>query len=252
MSSLTPDLFASLYARCADASPALSSLALPDNAVHRLWTVCDLLIDNAKRFNLTAILEPEEIVRKHVADSLIPLALLRGNGIDPAACRTILDVGTGAGFPLLPWACALPESVALTGLDATAKKISHIRASAEAAGLSNVAAVQGRAEEAAREGMREHFDLVTARAVAALPVLCELCAPLVKVGGAFAALKSHAEDEIRDAAPAAAILGFDEASPIAYELPGGDARTLVVYRKTRPTPAKYPRRYAEITKQPLA
>ena len=109
-----------------------------------------------------------------------------------------------------------------------------------------------RAEEAAREGMREHFDLVTARAVAALPVLCELCAPLVKVGGAFAALKSHAEDEIRDAAPAAAILGFDEASPIAYELPGGDARTLVVYRKTRPTPAKYPRRYAEITKQPLA
>ncbi|MCR5683392.1 MAG: 16S rRNA (guanine(527)-N(7))-methyltransferase RsmG [Clostridiales bacterium] len=252
MSSLTPDLFASLYARCADSSPALSSLALPDDAVYRLWTVCDHLIDNAKRFNLTAILEPEEIVRKHVADSLIPLALLRENGIDPAACRAILDVGTGAGFPLLPWACALPESVALTGLDATAKKISHIRASTEAAGLSNVAAVQGRAEEAAREGMREHFDLVTARAVAALPVLCELCAPLVKVGGAFAALKSHAEDEIRDAAPAAAILGFDEASPIAYELPGGDARTLVVYRKTRPTPAKYPRRYAEITKQPLA
>ena len=85
-----------------------------------------------------------------------------------------------------------------------------------------------------------------------LPVLCELCAPLVKVGGAFAALKSHAEEEVREAAAAAALLGLDAPAVIGYELPGGDARTLVVYRKTRPTPAKYPRRYAEIAKQPLA
>ena len=252
MSSLTPEAFASLYARCADASPALASLALPEEAVRRMWAVCDLLIDNAKRFNLTAILEPEEIVRKHVADSLIPLALLPEAGVDPAACGEILDVGTGAGFPLLPWACALPSSVSLTGLDATAKKISHVRACAAAAGLSNAAAVQGRAEEAAREGFRERFDLVAARAVASLPVLCELCAPLVKVGGAFAALKSHAEEEVREAAAAAALLGLDAPAVIGYELPGGDARTLVVYRKTRPTPAKYPRRYAEIAKQPLA
>ena len=251
MSSLTCDAFAALLDHCAGDSPLLASLDLSPEAVRRLWTVCDLLIDNAKRFNLTAILEPEEIVRKHVADSLIPLALLRDLGIRPASADAILDVGTGAGFPLLPWACVLP-SVPMTGLDATAKKISHIRASADAAGLSNVVAVQGRAEEAAREDMRERYSLVTARAVAALPVLCELCAPLVKPGGVFCALKSHAEEEIREASRAATLLGLDEPSVTAYEIPGGDMRTLVVYRKTRPTPAKYPRRYAEITKQPLA
>ena len=249
MSTLTPEAFSALYGRFADASPALASLDLPDGAMDRLRTVCDLLIDNAKRFNLTAIREPEEIVRKHVADSLIPLALLRDAGIDLAG--PILDVGTGAGFPMLPWACALPE-VSVTGLDATAKKISHIRACIDMAGLSNAAAVQGRAEECAREDMRERYPLVTARAVAAMPVLCELCAPLTKVGGAFAALKSHAEEEIWDAEAAAEALGLDAPTVLPYELPGGDARTLVVYRKTRPTPAKYPRRYAEITKQPIA
>lgn len=249
MSDFTESAFRSLYFPMLAVSPELRDRpAFADgSAVFRLWQICDRLIDNAKRFNLTAILEPEEIVRKHVIDSLIPLALLEDRGIAP---RRILDVGTGAGFPLLPWACVLPEEVSLTGLDATAKKISHIRETAEAVGLSNAAAVQGRAEEAARESMREGFDLVTARAVAALPVLLELCAPLTAVGGVFAALKSHVEEELEAAGPAARILGLSEPETAAYELPGGDRRTLLLYRKIRPTPAKYPRRFAELTKQP--
>ena len=250
MSEFTESEFRVLWDAALSDCPALAGRAdlRKDPAVRRLWRVCDRLIDNGRRFNLTSILDPAQILRKHVIDSILPLVLLGERGIAP---RRVLDVGTGAGFPLMPWAALLPPETKLCGLDATGKKISHIRETAEYAELPNVEAVQGRAEEFARDAGREAFDCVTARAVAALPVLLELCAPLTEPGGVFAALKSHAEEELEASRRAAELLGLGEPETVGYSLPGGDARTLLLYRKIRPTPAKYPRRYAEIVKQPI-
>ncbi len=239
LSSVSPDLpgFDVLY-------PAASDSA----AVEKLYGVTSKLIENAKKFNLTSILEPSEIIRKHLIDSLIPLGLLKNSGI---SFGSALDIGTGAGFPLLPMACVSPE-ISFTGMDSTAKKISHIRETAEFASMSNVSAIAGRAEELAHGELREKFDLVCARAVASLPVLIELCGGFVSDGGHFCALKSHIEDELEAADRAGKLLGLTNIAVIDYEIPGGDTRCLVIYRKTSPTPAKYPRRYSEISKRALA
>ncbi|MBQ4354119.1 MAG: 16S rRNA (guanine(527)-N(7))-methyltransferase RsmG [Clostridia bacterium] len=240
LSMISPELpgFATHFDRFSD-----------ESVIESLFTVSDKLIDNAKKFNLTSILEPGEIIRKHLIDSLIPLGILLSEGI---AISNILDVGTGAGFPLLPWACALKnDDISLTGMDATAKKISHILEARDAAALPHLTALQGRAEELASTAMRESFTLVTARAVADLPVLMELCAPFVTPGGYFAALKGHAEEEVKASARAASVLGLEIVRTENYLLPGGDARSLVLCRKMTPTPHKYPRRYADITKKPL-
>ncbi len=218
--------------------------------VKKLYCIADRLIDNAKKFNLTAILEPAEIVRKHIIDSLQPMGILLDEGFLPTA---LLDVGTGAGFPLLPMAAAFADfsEYSFTGLDSTSKKISHIRETADYAKLSSVIAVEGRAEERARGEMREKYTIVTARAVAALPQLIELCAPFVQIGGIFAAMKARADEEIAAADAASEKLGLEKSSVIDYILPGGDSRSLIIYRKIKPTSQKYPRRYSEISKQPL-
>lgn len=237
--AISPDLpgFDVLY-------PAASD----DRAVEKLYAVTAKLIENGKKFNLTSILEPAEIVRKHLIDSLIPLGLLQGTGIPFAS---VLDIGTGGGFPLMPMACVAPD-VSFMGMDSTAKKISHIRETAEFAGMTNVSAIAGRAEELAHGELRQSFDLVCARAVASLPVLIELCGGFVTPGGHFCALKSHVEEELEAADRAGKVLGLTNIALIDYEIPGGDTRCLVIYRKTAPTPAKYPRRYAEITKRALS
>ncbi|MBE6726368.1 MAG: 16S rRNA (guanine(527)-N(7))-methyltransferase RsmG [Ruminococcaceae bacterium] len=259
MSDLTRETFFSLYRSAAEGVPCLGSLPadpLSDETAEKFFRIADRLIDNGRRFNLTAILEPAEIVRKHILDSLIPLALMIEQGIpvgEGVGANEILDVGTGAGFPLLPWAAVLPgDGVTLTGLDATGKKIAHIRESAKYAGLSNVRAVQARAEDAARGPMRESFPIVTARAVASMPVLLELCAPFAARAGFFAALKAKsADEEIASAARAAKELGLGEPDILRYTLPGGDERCLVLYKKRAATPRTYPRAYAEIAKHPL-
>jgi len=223
----------------------LCDTASAPDTVRKLYGVTSKLIENAKKFNLTSILEPAEIIRKHLIDSLIPLGLMKKAGIE---FTSALDIGTGAGFPLLPMACAAPD-INFTGMDSTAKKISHIRETAQFAGLPNVSAVAGRAEELAHTDLRQSFDMVCARAVASLPVLIELCGGFVKPGGHFCALKSHIEEELEPADRAGKILGLTNIAVIDYEIPGGDTRCLVIYRKTAPTPQKYPRRYAEITKR---
>ena len=220
-----------------------------EELIRKLFKVSDLLIDNAKKFNLTSILDPAEIIRKHLIDSLIPLGLLLDEGF---VSGSVLDVGTGAGFPLLPWSCALAEyDVKLTGLDATAKKITHILQTGDAAGLSGLDAMQARAEEAAQTAMRESFSLVTARAVADLPVLIELCGAFVVQDGIFAPLKSHSEAEIEASRTAAKTLGLRLEKVIPYVIPGGDHRSLVIYRKVSPAPKKYPRKFSDISKKPL-
>lgn len=256
MSDLTYETFAALYdeqTRFTDFGSIHDELTAPDT-VRRLYLIADLLIDDAKKFNLTSILEPSEIIRKHLIDSLLPLSLTVDHFGIP---KKLADVGTGAGFPLLPMAAGLlkisPESK-FVGIDSTAKKISHIRRTAEYVGLTNVWAEAGRAEEFGRAGnraFRGKFDFVSARAVAGLPVLMELCAPLVEKGGIFAAMKSHAEEEIAQGDAAAVQLGMTKEAKMDYEIPGGDTRCVIFYRKITDTPEKFPRRYAEITKQPL-
>lgn len=242
MGMATPELpgFADKYAAFTSAS-----------VIDKLYTISAMLIINAKKFNLTSITEPHEVVRKHIIDSIIPFGLILDNGISP---RRTVDVGTGAGFPLLPMAAAhseLSPSSTFIGVDATGKKITHITSCAEVAGLNTVSAIQGRAEELSHGGLRERQDLCVARAVAELPVLVELCAGLVCAGGYFAALKSHADEEIEAAAPVARICGLELVNKINYEIPGGDFRSLIIYKKTKLTPDIYPRKYTDILKKAL-
>lgn len=256
MSDLTYETFSSLYneqTQFVDYGSIHDELTSPE-VVRRLYLIADSLIDDAKKFNLTSIVEPSEVIRKHLIDSLIPLALI----VDTCGMpKQLADIGTGAGFPLLPMAAglaAISPDARLVGIDSTAKKISHIQSAAKYVGLKNVTAIAGRAEEFGKAGNREYrqkFDVVTARAVASLPVLMELCAPLVAKGGVFAALKSHAEEEMIAGNAAAKLLGMTKEEKIDYEIPGGDTRCVIFYRKITDTPEKFPRRYAEISKQPL-
>lgn len=222
----------------------------PD-VIRRLWIISCKLCENSKKFNLTSILEPSEIVRKHLIDSLCPLGLMLERGI---RLNSLLDVGCGAGFPSLPMAAALAsidDNRRVVGLDATAKKISHINETAVACGLTSMSGISARAEESAKGELREVFDVVCARAVANLPVLIELCAPFVKVNGHFAALKSHVDEELAPAIDAGRLLGLTSYEKIDYEIPGGDVRCLIIFKKTFRTPQKFPRRYADILKRPL-
>ncbi len=212
----------------------------------KLYTVVSRLDEFGKKFNLTAITDPEEVLKKHVID-----CLFAARGISDLGASSIIDVGAGAGFPSLPAAAALPE-LSVTALDSTAKKVNYMNDTASAAGIGNFRAVTGRAEEYAAD-VRESFDAATARAVAALPVLCELCIPYVKVGGYFIAMKgAAANEEIKAAEGAAKKLGCDGAEIIPYSLPGmDDKRFLVIYRKLSSTPEEFPRNFSRISKKPL-
>lgn len=267
-------------------TPELYAHVTSDEVLTRMYKITEKLVENAKKFNLTSILEPEEIVRKHIVDSVLPLAIMEKQGIvSKIARKTVADVGCGAGFPTLPMSAASLDYFPLffMGIDSTAKKIGHIKETAEYADLTNIDATAARAEELTaypdspapkksalsskkesakkpknqpkteekKPYFRERFDITTARAVAALPTLLELCAPLTKVGGYFCALKSHADEEILAAGNAHETLGLTLRDKISYTLPGGDARVVLIYEKTAEAPRKYPRRYAEITKQPL-
>lgn len=202
-----------------------------------------LLVEKNKVMNLTGITEPREVATLHLLDSLslLPIAPLSG--------KTIVDVGTGAGFPGVPLKIVLPESH-VTLLDSLNKRVDFLRESCDTLGLSDVDCVHARAEEF---GHRESFDYAVSRAVAALPILCELCLPLVKVGGAFLAMKSsHTEEEIQSAKPAIAMLGGRIREVVDYTIPTTDIVHRVVYiEKIAPTAKKYPRRFAQMKKQPL-
>ena len=195
--------------------------------------------------NLTAIEGEDETARKHFLDSAAALLPF------PLAGKTVLDVGAGAGFPGLPMKLLCPE-LALTLLDSRAKRVGFLNGVCERLGLDEVACVCARAEEWAGEH-RETFDCAVARAVARLNVLCELCLPYVKPGGAFLALKGPAAfEELAEAERAVAALGGAVERVFEYDLPCGETRhNIVIVRKISPTPKKYPRAFAQIKKAPL-
>ena len=195
--------------------------------------------------NLTAISGEEDVARLHFLDCA---ALLEAGELSG---RTLIDVGTGAGFPGLVLKILCPE-VKLTLLDSLEKRIAFLRETAELLGFDDIAFVHARAEEVP-DGFRERFDFAAARAVARLNVLCELCLPYVKPGGAFLAMKGpELEEELREAYVALKTLGGTAEREIVYDIPGTEVRhCAAVIRKTGPTPARYPRRWAQIKKKPL-
>ena len=223
----------------------LASLGLPETAAPGMARYAALLLEKNKVMNLTAITEPADVAALHFLDSAALLTLSDFQG------RSVVDVGTGAGFPGLALRLAEP-SIALTLLDAQQKRIDFLQEVCAALGLADVSCVHSRAEEFA-VGHRERFDLAVSRAVAALPVLCELSLPLVRLGGRFLAMKSvDCDQELADSANAIELLGGRVTETPDYAIPGTDVRhRLVVIEKNRKTPQKYPRTFAKIKKSPL-
>ena len=223
----------------------LPALGLGPELIEPLETFSRMLLEKNQVMNLTAITDPRDVAALHLLDSLALTGLAGLEG------RTVVDVGTGAGFPGVPLAIARP-SARVTLLDSLGKRVDFLRESCRTLGLDNVECVHGRAEEFAGE-RRETFDLAVSRAVAALPVLCELCLPLVKVGGRFLAMKSsHTEEEINQSKAAVSTLGGRIEAVKDYQIPTTDViHRVVCIEKIKPTPKKYPRRFAQIKKQPL-
>ena len=204
-----------------------------------------LLLEKNQVMNLTAITDPDQVATLHFLDSL---AVWQGADLSG---KDVIDVGTGAGFPGVPLKIAHPD-IRLTLLDSLNKRVDFLREVCEALSLVDVECVHGRAEEFAA-GHRERYDAAVSRAVANLRLLAELCLPLVKVGGVFLAMKStDCEEELAEAKNAIKLLGGKTERVVDYTIPTTDVvHRLVVIRKLSPTPAKYPRRFAQIKKQPL-
>ncbi len=220
---------------------------LTKDAERRLYTHITELLEAGSVMNLTAIASEEEAARLHTADSLY--AAREIGALAEGKESTLIDVGSGGGFPALPIATVIP-GVRVTALDATAKKCAFIAQTAGKCGV-NIGTLPERAEEASAR-LRETFDFATARAVARLNILLELCVPFVRVGGYFVAMKGcAAAEETREAAGAARRLGVTLERTVGYEIEGGGQRSIIIYKKTSPTPKEYPRRYAQIKKKPL-
>ena len=223
----------------------LTELGMDTAAIPRLTEFARLLLEKNKVMNLTAITEPEAVATLHLLDCAYLLTLTDCGG------KSIVDVGTGAGFPGMPMGILEPKAQ-LTLLDSLGKRIDFLRECAQTLKLENISCVHARAEEFAAE-QREQFDIATSRAVAALPVLSELALPLVKPGGLFLAMKSvESDEEIESARGAIGQLGGKIEKIFDYTVPCTEVRhRVVLIRKARPTPHRFPRTFAKIKKSPL-
>lgn len=221
-------------------------IALTDEQLSRFDTLSDLLVEQNKTMNLTAITDPDGIAVKHFADSISVLAAAE----IPSGAK-VLDVGTGAGFPGIPLLIMRPD-IDLTMIDSTAKKLKYVENTVNELGLI-ATALHTRAEESGQsKEYREKFDFVFSRAVAALNVLCEYCLPFVKQNGLFIAMKgAKAQEEIDAAKSAIKTLGGKIIAEKTFFLADGGERTLVVIKKISQIPPKYPRPSAQIAKKPL-
>ena len=223
----------------------LPELGMGSGLIPRLAGFAELVLERNQVLNLTAITEPKDVAALHLLDSL-ELAALAG-----LEAGRLVDVGCGAGFPGVPTAIARP-GLQVTLLDSLGKRVDFLREACGKLGLENVECIHQRAEEFAG-ARREAFDFAVSRAVAALPVLCELCLPLVKVGGKMLAMKSaNSDEEIQGAGHAAEVLGGRVEWVKDYTIPTTDVvHRVVCVEKVKATPGKYPRRFALIKKQPL-
>lgn len=205
----------------------------------------EYMVEKNKVMNLTGITEESESARLHFLDCV---ALL---GATDFAGKTVIDVGTGAGFPGIPLKIAEP-TMDITLLDSLAKRLVFLDEVIDLLQLDHIRTIHARAEEAPAE-FREHFDIATARAVTRLDALAELCLPFVKQGGVFVAMKGPAADEeLSEATKAIKVLGGQVEKVYPYTIPGTDVtHTAVVIRKVASTPKQYPRSWAKIKKAPI-
>lgn len=223
----------------------LRELGLDTEKAETLAHFAELMLSKNAVMNLTRITEPDAVAQLHLLDSaaLLRFADLRG--------KKAVDVGTGAGFPGMPLRILEPD-FDLTLLDSLGKRVEWLREACDTLSLRRVECVHARAEEFAAE-KREQFDFALSRAVANLQVLCELCLPLVCVGGRFLAMKSvDSDEEINAAKNAVKTLGGKIAAIEDYTIPTSSVvHRLVIIEKTAPTPKGYPRAFAKIKKSPL-
>lgn len=225
-------------------------IALNGGQLEQFFRYYELLVERNKVMNLTAITEEQDVVTKHFTDSL---SLVKLMGAEALAGKTLMDVGTGAGFPGIPLKIAFPE-LNVTLLDSLNKRVRFLMDVCEELGLKDITAVHGRAEDFGKNlQYRERFDLCVSRAVANLASLSEYCMPFVKVGGYFVPYKSgEIEEELEVGKRAVKILGGEVEGVEKFTLPGADAsRSLIRIRKIKGISGKYPRKAGLPTKEPL-
>lgn len=221
---------------------------LSDEQLSQFYNYYEMLIKWNETINLTAITDFDEVLKKHFLDSISIGRILRQKEI-----VSLLDVGTGAGFPGIPIKIAFPY-LEITLLDSLNKRVSFLNQVIDSLGLEKIVAVHGRAEDFAKKELyREKFDVCVSRAVANLSSLSELCLPYVKVGGKFISYKSEkAMEELVLSQNAISLLGGGNVSCDAFTLPGADLqRTFIIIQKVKETPLKYPRKAGIPIKRPL-
>ncbi len=220
-------------------------LPVSEDIIGKYRKYCDFLLETNKVMNLTSIDGEDDTARLHFLDCA---ALLQYAGL---AGKSLVDIGTGAGFPGLVLKIACPD-IRLTLIDSLDKRIGFLKRTCEMLGLDDVACIHARAEEIP-PGFRESFDAASSRAVARLNVLAELCLPYVREGGVFIAMKGpEIEEELEEAKPAIKKLGGKTESVNKYTVSGTDiTHSAIVIRKTSSTPPGFPRKWAQIKKKPL-
>lgn len=229
---------------------ALEDMGLPygEETLYQFRRYMELILEWNEKVNLTSITEASEFIKKHFVDSISICGFSRMK-----EARTVIDVGTGAGFPGIPLAILFPEKNFLL-LDSLNKRIKIIDEISREIGIKNVTFLHGRAEELAQSrDYREAFDLCVSRAVANLAVLSEYCIPFVKVGGSFAAYKTGAaEAELKESLHAIGLLGGQLETTETVHIKGYDLDHRIIFiKKIKNTPAKYPRKSGTPAKEPL-
>ena len=227
----------------AESLPGLG-LELPEDIQDQLCAFGHAMVKQNEVMNLTGITEDDQVAKLHLIDSLTVLKCADLKG------KSLIDVGCGAGFPGVPTAIGCPEAK-VTLLDSLAKRMNWLETILPQLGVANAECVTARAEEAVVD-RRESYDYATSRAVARLNILLELTAPYVKIGGAVLALKgAMAREELEEAKSAISKLGLQVESVKDFTVDKDTVHTVIVLRKVRPTPAKFPRRSAKIKQAPL-
>lgn len=221
------------------------NITLSEDQQEQFYTYMQLLLEWNEKINLTAIIEPEEILVKHFIDSISIVPYIKKG-------ETVLDIGTGAGFPGIPLKISTENNITL--LDSLNKRINFLNIVIDNLKLTDIEAVHGRAEEFCKiEGKRESYDIVVSRAVAKLNVLAEYMLPFIKIGGKCICMKSSdIEEELQESKKAIEILGGRIEKVEEIRLENTDIkRKIVIIKKIKETPKKYPRKAGTPTKEPI-